>query len=346
VSPAKISAKKHFFELNQDRLPLKINDAENPDCLNCGTSYHGEFCPACGQKRIPQYYNFWELVKEFLSNYISFDSKFSRTLIPVLFRPGHLTNEYREGKRASYIPPIRLFVFVTIVFFLIVAIIPETSSISIEQSPGKDKAASIPDSLQTDLPLADNREMELTATGEIGDTIVIFGTPYPIFDTYEEYIAYREGLSKKPGFFVDLVMQQAYKLDSEDPDQLTKNLKKNFIEIMPKLVFLVMPFFALILKLLYIRRRYFYEEHFVFALHFHTFIYLLLLAIILISLADIPAIIAFPFVSLFYLFIAMRKVYGQKFWKTFFKLFITISAYTLVLIIAFLLSAIYTAMSY
>lgn len=341
-----ILLKKTFLCGKPDRLPLKINDAEHPECLNCGASNPDAFCPVCGQKRIPRNHDVWALVKEFLGTYLSFDSKFSRTLIPVLFKPGFLTNEYRFGKRASYIPPIRLFVFVSIVFFLLVAILPDTSQISFGETPGENAALLSQDSTQAATIDPDDAGIEIDATREVGDTLYIFGESYPLFDTYEEYLAYREGLINKPNFVVDLVMQQAHKLEGEDPDELNKNLKKNFIELLPKLVFLVMPFFALILKLLYLRRRFFYEEHFIFALHFHTFIYLSLLPLLMLSYVWDLATLIFPILAISYLFIAMRRVYAQKFWKTFLKLILTMGAYTIVLFFALLISAFYTALSY
>src|SRR5258706_4584769 len=76
-------------------------------CLNCGAELRGEYCSRCGQKDGPSHEPFKELVAEVFSGLFHFDSKFFRTLSPLLFKPGFLTNEYTSGKRAHYVHPIR-----------------------------------------------------------------------------------------------------------------------------------------------------------------------------------------------------------------------------------------------
>jgi len=62
-----------------------------------------------------------EFVGELLGNLVSFDSRVWRTLVPLLFRPGELTARYLAGQRVRFVPPVRLYVFVSILYFLLMA---------------------------------------------------------------------------------------------------------------------------------------------------------------------------------------------------------------------------------
>ncbi len=90
-------------------------------CLNCGDSLTGNFCANCGQEAVDERAAIWPLVSDVLSEFARWDSKFVRTLLPLLFRPGYLTNEYNLGKRASYLAPFRLFLSVSVLFFLLLS---------------------------------------------------------------------------------------------------------------------------------------------------------------------------------------------------------------------------------
>lgn len=324
-------------------MSLRVNDHENIECLNCGNPLEDEYCQVCGQKKIPKNHGVWSLVNDFLGTYFNFDSKLSRTLLPTIIKPGFLTNEYRLGKRASYIPPIRFFIFVSIIFFLIVALLPNTDEPEdIKEEPKNTWS----DEVQADTAANSIKvnkgdvEVNFKAISEVGDSLYIWDQPFPLFKSYAEYKVYREGLAKKPGFWTEIAMRQYYKLKNESNDELNEGLEGAFLDILPKLVFLVLPFFALILKLLYVRRKHYFEEHFVLTLHFHSFVFIILLIFILLSYLSTEFLIGLPLIAAVYMYIAMRKVYGQGVLKTLVKLLIIMILYGIVLLIAFLISAI------
>jgi hypothetical protein len=89
------------------------------NCLNCGAEVTGKFCSNCGQENIELQENFFHLVFHTVGDFFHFDSKFFRSLIPLFTKPGFLTREYWQGRRAHYIHPLRLFFFVTIVMVII-----------------------------------------------------------------------------------------------------------------------------------------------------------------------------------------------------------------------------------
>jgi hypothetical protein len=93
-------------------------------CLNCGQESEAKYCSACGQSLDVKISTVWHFISETLDVIYNFDSKVWRSMLPLLFMPGKLTNEYIAGKRVRYLPPFRLYLILSILFFL-VATIPE-----------------------------------------------------------------------------------------------------------------------------------------------------------------------------------------------------------------------------
>ena len=88
-------------------------------CLNCRAVVYGRYCHVCGQENIETRESFGHLVFHFIADIFHFDGKFFSTLKYLLLRPGYLTYEYVRGRRASYIHPIKLYVFTSAVFFIL-----------------------------------------------------------------------------------------------------------------------------------------------------------------------------------------------------------------------------------
>ncbi len=104
-------------------MPMKFNHKKHyrkeKICLNCGHAIELNFCSECGQENIEVREPFWILFGEGISDFFHFDSKFSRTLIPLFIHPGFLTKEYLIGRRARYVHPVRLYFFVSVLMLLI-----------------------------------------------------------------------------------------------------------------------------------------------------------------------------------------------------------------------------------
>lgn len=92
-------------------------------CTNCNHTLADfyNFCPVCGQENHSYRISFWQLVKDFFSNYFALDSKLSRTVKPFFVKPGELTLQYMNGKRASYANPVRLYLVISLFYFLILS---------------------------------------------------------------------------------------------------------------------------------------------------------------------------------------------------------------------------------
>lgn len=102
---------------------IVVNDSTAKICKNCGfhleTTHH--FCPNCGQEHKERVIYFKEFFIDFLGDYFTFDSKIIRSVKPLLFNPGFLTREYLDGRRVRYIPPLRMYIFISIFFFLMLS---------------------------------------------------------------------------------------------------------------------------------------------------------------------------------------------------------------------------------
>ncbi|RZL64896.1 MAG: DUF3667 domain-containing protein [Pedobacter sp.] len=97
------------------------------NCLNCGSHVETHYCSNCGQPNLELKESFWGFISHSIAHYFHFDNKFFQTLTPLLTKPGQVTLDYLAGKRARYINPVSMYIFVSIVYFL-VAYSPEHST--------------------------------------------------------------------------------------------------------------------------------------------------------------------------------------------------------------------------
>lgn len=94
------------------------------NCLNCGHEVAERFCSHCGQENIEVRESFWQLLVHFFNDFTHFDGKFFSTIRVLILKPGKLTREYISGKRASYLHPIRMYLFISFAFFILQYLIP------------------------------------------------------------------------------------------------------------------------------------------------------------------------------------------------------------------------------
>jgi len=90
------------------------------NCLNCGAHVEKHYCSDCGQPNLELKESFWAFISHSIAHYFHFDNKFFQTLSPLLTKPGQVTLDYLAGKRARYINPVSMYIFVSIVYFLVV----------------------------------------------------------------------------------------------------------------------------------------------------------------------------------------------------------------------------------
>ena len=91
-------------------------------CANCHAALDGEYCAACGQRHEPHVHTVAHFASEALESVSHADSRLWRTLWYLLARPGYLTREFFAGRRVRYLPPFRLYLVISVVFFLVVGL--------------------------------------------------------------------------------------------------------------------------------------------------------------------------------------------------------------------------------
>ena len=96
-----------------------LKERKQKNCLNCNAQVYGKYCHICGQENIEPKETFWGLATHFVYDIVHFDGKFFSTLKYLLFKPGFLSHEYLRGRRASYLHPIRMYVFTSAIFFIL-----------------------------------------------------------------------------------------------------------------------------------------------------------------------------------------------------------------------------------
>ena len=108
---------------------------ESPACLNCGTRLRGQYCGSCGQRSRSRLISIWQLLREAFGDLFELDSRLWRTVLPLLTRPGKLTRDYLEGRRARYMPPFRTYLVLSVVFFLVAFFDPQSFRQIIDPDP-------------------------------------------------------------------------------------------------------------------------------------------------------------------------------------------------------------------
>jgi hypothetical protein len=290
-------------------MPQPRLDASN--CLNCGQAIGGgRYCEACGQEHISPLHPTRELLGQYMEDAFSLDNRLWRTTSTLLTRPGRLTAEYLSGRRQRYIRPLRLYLLASIVFFACFGLRFDPDSVLRESQGGAtaDSTASSTD-VSAASPAADGSQVERLEDGRVRVQFDESTRGSVDLNLLSE-------LAFLPVIGPRLAAREA-ELERMDPREL---FRLGLVELMrhaPKAIFLLAPMTALVLKLLYLRRSRYYVEHFIFALHWHSLLFVVLLAILFNPwwLADLVLALLTPV----YLLLALRHVYRQSWPRTLVK---------------------------
>jgi len=96
-----------------------VSDQAPDSCRNCGTPLNGPYCSQCGQRDIDYHQSIGTVFRDFLDSFLAFDGKVIETLWLLLSRPGELTLRFLQGQQIRFLNPIRFYVSVSLVFFLV-----------------------------------------------------------------------------------------------------------------------------------------------------------------------------------------------------------------------------------
>ena len=282
------------------------------------------------------------------------DGRFWQTILALAFRPGRLTKEYFAERRARYLPPVRLYLVLSVIFFAFASMGHHSRGALFDLDSG----ASATDPARA----AELAKVKKEATEAMREAK---GHGVTIDDTDVENLTAADTMGGL-GFRLDAAKCASTKSDwkwLEQPlrDICMRNVADHgagFISALnssiPKMMFVFLPLMALVMLLLYWWPRHFYVEHLVFFLHSHAAIFLLLLVELVFSrlgslalfLARIGPYLKFAglLYCIWYVYRAMRVYYGQGRLLTLTKISVIAFAYMIFLSITFFATAIIVAL--
>jgi hypothetical protein len=289
-----------------------------PVCPNCNAPLQGAYCFACGQPRKGTIRPLAGIVADFLDTVFNIDSRTWRTLGPLYFSPGRLSNDYIAGRRVRYVTPLRLYFFLSIVAFLVISMISNFEEAKVQvREPDRplteaeakrrvdevEKAiAFVPESARAEVraelerELAKEREAAAAQAAAAPERVRAERIAGAVVEAEREPKKKMFSFNGKPWDREENPLVVSWWPDSLNDalnaevealigklEALEKDPKPFFEElfsIAPQALFFILPLFAVLLKLAYLFKRRLYMEHMIVALHSHSFLCLSLLVIV------------------------------------------------------------------
>ena len=312
-------------------------EIDKSHCDNCGEVLQGDFCHACGQSVQSTKRFFGTIFMELLDNLFSYDSRVYRTLVPLIFKPGFVCSEYLAGKRASFLPPFRLYLFASVVFFLLVPYVNDIS-MSLELSDEEREVVSKLEDEAADYISHNLSDKEREAISKLEDKAAGY-IRLNKDDRSVDVVGIRPGEADNvdddfPWFVEErrLMREKLFSFGEQDADALLETS----LNTLPTVMFFLLPLLALALKCLYFFQRRYYMEHLIVVLYSQSFVFFMLLiansvehahdilgdryagATIILTLGNFLLNVCYAWIPL-HLFLFMKRVYAQPFGITLFK---------------------------
>jgi len=341
------------------------------NCLNCGEVLRGQHCSHCGQRAKVRVLSLGTLLRDLFGDLTNFDSRIWRTLRPLAFSPGTLTVEFLRGRRTHYSPPFRMYLILSVAFFLLTTVGGSSPGDALNFDVGNDGGGGANISLgpTEQAPPAPGEEVPAPGTAGSKDATAKTPATAPKLDPQRQRIVdeivkripdradraqARAELEKDFGamtpeqiapvqrFVDDPCSPENFEIGfgpegKKTEDQLreacrkiaadSKGFGRAVYENIPKMMFIFLPLIAVVMVVLYLGSGRYYVEHLLFFVHFHAFFFLSGIAILLLGrlstmfadttagsgLKAIDAILTaiLVFYVPYYLYRAMRRVYGQ-----------------------------------
>lgn len=250
-------------------------------CENCGAKLEGPYCHRCGQHDFEFHRSFRHVALEALESFFHFEGKFFRNIVTLMFWPGRLTAEFNAGKRAAQMPPFRLYVFVSLVFFFLIFLggASESAVVQLDDTtatPGADAEqrqklgaaiASVAERAKSDPAL----KAKLAELEDEFEALPQPGKAEVITQPGQNGIRLEGGENDAFLRWLETTVNHL-----TDPGYRAK-LADTFVHNIPRLLLVCLPLFALYTRVLFRGSGQVYLQHLVLALHFHAFVYLWIL---------------------------------------------------------------------
>src|SRR6266404_3831457 len=336
-------------------------------CENCGAQVSGNYCAQCGQGAVDYRRSFRHVVADVLESFLNWDSKFFTTLALLILKPWRLTNEFLAGKRVRYVNPLRLYLLASILFFFAANYGAKRINFDASKRGPKDRADLQAELKKENLPPAAREKLEALlrdsspSPAPSPPTNAPSPTPAPSASSdvasqptesaneqKKEYgkigerpfVAFDDAKSSTP--FERWIEGRAKEKMGEHGTNMGFFISTLFSNL-PYMMLCCIPLFALLLKVLYIRRRIFYIDHLIYALHIHSFFYTGIMLIVFITMGlnrIAPGAIAGWIIALLWIafvvqiFLSIRYVYRQGWFVSVLKFFTGGFVYLIVLFLA------------
>jgi Protein of unknown function (DUF3667) len=285
------------------------------ECANC--HYHfdqvNNFCPNCGQENHTHKLPVHHFLYEFVESLTHFDTKVFRTFKDMVAKPGLVIKNYNSNKRARYVPPARIYVFMSFIFFFLLSLLTNSDI--------KENTKKIDEQLKSNVFNGKYKTggISFISTTKLDSiTFSELSKLDPLTNKrIDSFIVAKGG---KTDWFNTRVIHTMVKLYKGEIH--TIDIYQKFIKYISYSLLIFMPFFALILKLFYRKKAYYYSEFLVFSIYFHTFIFLLLSLFTLFTryIYDSKNILLVVFLLLLvYLGFSLKRVFQQGIGKTILK---------------------------
>ena len=252
--PADHRADEHAGDAGLSRRPA------GPACSNCGTALAGPYCHHCGQAARSFIRALPGLAREIAAETLYYDSRMWRTLKALLLRPGWLSQQYVSGRRASCTPPFRLYLLTSLLAFLLVTLMINTREWS-----------GLPDG-------------PLEALDDASASVMVFGQR----DWHPENNPLRlDWLGESGNAWLNA---QLAVIDANTRATLRNPARtlRTASAMLPQTMFVILPLFSAWVALFYLFARRYYIEHLLLQLHNHAFLFLSLVGLYLIAMAQSP----------------------------------------------------------
>jgi hypothetical protein len=311
-----------IVEAEQNTSPIPGPDEKK--CLNCDTPLTDTYCAHCGQKDIPVRQTIGDLLINFISSFWSFESKFFQTVKYTVFKPGALPRDYNEGKRERYFHPARMYVFISFVYFLLIAVLP-------------DKDASEKETVD------DGSGIKVLTNDSDNNINFNFGKAVSNYKSFAQYDSAQKLLPEeaRDGRIKRFMIKRSFEINSKyqkDSEGFTQSFGENFEANVPRVFFVLLPIFALILKGLYARKDYYYSEHLIFTVYFYNFFFAAGSIYMLMNLIPYVEYLTWAIIIwiAIYMPIGMRAMYRQPWGKTILKYSLFVIAFSICIVVGLL----------
>ncbi len=297
-------------------------------CENCGAQLQGHWCAQCGQPAVDYRRSFRHVIVDVLDSFLNWDSKFFATIGLLLIKPWRLTNEFLAGRRVRYVNPLRLYLLASVLFFFVVNYWAKAIHIDPRQLSPKDRDEIAAELKNEDLPPAVRARVE-EALREPSPAATATTAQPP---------------NTSPSTSFELWLERHAKEKLGERGTKLQLFAGTLFSNLPYMMLCCIPLFAFVLKILYLRRRIFYIDHLIYALHIHTFAYVAIMLIIAATLSlnriAAGALASWGIAVLWIafaaqIFLSIRRVYRQGWFISVFKFSLGGLVYLIVLCSAF-----------